>query len=99
MFHEINVTVTEFFTILFALGGVVGVWVGTKVKIAKIETTVTLKFAALELQIASYIKMNSDNIHQSFADNKEEHRTLMKDVREMRGSLTDISIEIAKLSK
>jgi outer membrane murein-binding lipoprotein Lpp len=84
---------------LALLGGLVSVWVGTNVKIAKIETTVNLKIAALEMSIASYIKSNTDNMHCSFADNKEEHKSLMTDVKEIRASVNQIGLEIAKLSK
>ena len=50
---------------LCLLGGVITVWVNTNVKIAKIETTVNIKIAAMEMSIAGYIKSNTENLHES----------------------------------
>ncbi|MCX6305530.1 MAG: hypothetical protein NT040_11230 [Bacteroidetes bacterium] len=106
MLHDLNLSVPEVFAMLLAIAGIVGVWVSVNVRIAKIETTVTLKIAAIEMSIATYIKSNSDNlrinaesVHCSFADNKEEHRAIANDVKEMRRTLGGISVEIAKLTK
>ena len=84
---------------LCLLGGVITVWVNTNVKIAKIETTVNLKIAAMEMSIASYIKTNTENLHESFSDNKEEHRIIGAEVKEIRSIVHEINIAIVKLAK
>lgn len=82
---------------LCLLGGVITVWVNTNVKIAKIETMVNIKIAAMEMSIATYIKTNTENIHESFMDNKEEHKGISKEVKEITITVNEIKISIAKL--
>ena len=84
---------------LCLLGGVITVWVNTNVKIAKIETTVNIKIASMEMSIANYINSNSQNLHDSFADNKEEHRGIGQEVKEIREIVNQINVSIAKLTK
>ncbi len=84
---------------LCLLGGVITVWVNTNVKIAKIETMVNIKIAAMEMSIAAYIKTNSENLHESFADNKEEHRSISAEIKEIRAIVHDINLAIVKFSK
>jgi len=82
---------------LCLLGGVITVWVNTNVKIAKIETLVNIKIAAMELAIATYIKSNTENIHESFAENKEEHKGISKEIKEITITVNEIRVSIAKL--
>ncbi|MCX6267041.1 MAG: hypothetical protein NTW16_06750 [Bacteroidetes bacterium] len=84
---------------LCLLGGVITVWVNTNVKIAKIETTVNIKIAAMEMSIAGYIKSNTENLHESFKENKEEHKTIGSEVKEIRAIVNEINISIAKFAK
>jgi hypothetical protein len=97
MFHDLNLTLPEVLGILLASGGLVSIWVSMSIRITRIETTVKIKIASVELSIANYIASNTKNITESFADNKEEHKEIMSEVKEMRGSLHDISITIAKI--
>ena len=106
MLHDLNLSIPEVFGVLLAIAGIVGVWVSVNVRIAKIETTVTLKIAAIEMSIANYIKSNSDavksnaiNVHDSFIDNKEEHKLIAADVKAIGATVNQISIELARLTK
>ena len=60
MLHELNLTISEVAGILAFIGGLFSVWVSTKVKIAKIETTMNLKIASIETKIAEYMQANSN---------------------------------------
>ncbi len=84
---------------LCLLGGVITVWVNTNVKIAKIETTVNLEIAQMKMSIAAYIKSNSDSLHESFADNKEEHKQIGAEVKGILAIVHEINIAIAKQAK
>jgi hypothetical protein len=99
MLQNIALVITLVISSLALLGGIITVWVNTNVKIARIDTTVTLKIAAIEMSIAAYIKSNSESLHSSFAENKEEHKNLILDVKEIRGMVTSIEKEIVKLTK
>ena len=97
MLHELNLTISEVAGILAFIGGLFSVWVSTKVKIAKIETTMNLKIASIETKIAEYMQANSKAIENFLTDNKQEHRELMHDVKNIRQSINGISINIAEL--
>jgi hypothetical protein len=77
-------------------GGLITVWVNTNVKIAKIETTLNLKVAAIELSIAGYIQSNTEIMRCNFADNRAEHQNLIADVKEVRELVHNINLHIAK---
>ncbi|MDP1624107.1 MAG: hypothetical protein Q8M08_17425 [Bacteroidales bacterium] len=87
------------FSAIALLGGLVTVWVNTNVKIAKLETTVTLKIAAIEMSMAAYIKTNSENLCASFAANKEDHHQFSLDMKELRTSIHTIDLNIQSLAK
>lgn len=97
MLHELNLSITELIAVMAFAGSIVTVWINTKVKIAKIETTVTLKMASLETKIAEYIQTNSKTIEEFVKDNKAEHREIAHDVRNIRQSINGIDLKIAKL--
>ncbi len=99
MFQNFVLIIGLIISAIALLGGLITVWVNTNVRIAKIETTVNLKIAAIEISMANYIKTNAESIHCSFSDNKEEHKNLMSDVKEIRGVVNSIEKEIIKLTK
>jgi len=85
-------------SVIVLFGGLVSVWVNTNVKIAKIETTVNLEVAAIKMQIATYINSNTATVQRSFDENKEEHRSIMNEVKEIRDSIGHVGSQIAKLT-
>ena len=95
--HQSISLIGVFIAAFALLGGLISVWVNTNVRIAKIETTVNIKIASMEMAIASYIKTNTENLHESFAENKEDHRAIGGEVKEIRAIVNQINISIAKL--
>ena len=105
MAHDLTLTLTEMVSILIFLLGLVSAWISLRVKITKIETstnmklasmesTSTLRFAAIESKLAEYIKNNNEQIKSFASDNKEEHRELMHDVKNIRSSINAIFMKI-----
>lgn len=45
--HDVNITFVELVQIMLFLGGIVGIWIGVRIKIAKIETGNALKIEGL----------------------------------------------------
>ena len=97
MLHDFNLTLPEFFGIIVVLASFVSVWVNTKVKIARIETSTNIRIASIEVKIAEYIQRNSATMDKFVQDNKDEHREIMHDVKGIRSSIQSLDVKIAEM--
>lgn len=94
----------EIIAILTLIILVVGAWINVRVKIKEIETTMNIKIVQLEARIAdqnrsnqTWVKDMKEMITQFLADNKEEHRSISHDVKNIRQSINAVCIKIAEL--
>ena len=102
--NMMNISFSEFLALLAILGSIVTVWVSTKVKIQKIETTMQLKLLELERKICEsndhhneWVLGMKELINQFLTDNKQEHKDIMHDVKGIRQSLGAINIRLAEI--
>jgi len=95
---------SEFLALMAILGSIITVWVSTKVKIQKIETTMQLKILELERKILEsndhhneWVLGMKEMINQFLTDNKQEHKDIMHDVKGIRQSINAMSIKLAEI--
>ncbi len=93
MMKEISLSLTEILSVLAAIGGVISVWIATSIKIAKLETMVQIKFAAIEAMVSGNMKENSDAIKEMIKNNREEHRDIMHDVKNIRQTIMSMALQ------
>lgn len=101
---NLTLSVQEILAILGMLGVVTGYYISLRVKIQKIDTSTQLKILELERQIASeksvhadWVKDIREMIAQFLCDNKEEHKALQHDTKNIRQGLENIRVSIAEL--
>ncbi|MFZ4523498.1 MAG: hypothetical protein ACOYNC_17475 [Bacteroidales bacterium] len=99
-----NISFSEFLALMAILGSIVTVWVSTKVRIQKIETTMQLKLLELERKICEsndhhneWVLGMKEMINQFLTDNKQEHKDIMHDVKGIRQSLNAMNIRLAEI--
>jgi len=92
--------ILAFLTLLFAI---VGVWINMRVKIQKIETTTTLKILELENKMrerddshSEWVNDVKNMIERFLVDNKEEHRAISHDVKNIRQSINAFNVRLAE---
>jgi len=100
----ISVSVMEILAFTAMMITIISGWVALKVKIQKYETTAQLKFLELEKKIADSNDHHNEwvagigrMVDKFLTDNKEEHKELMRDVKEIRQSINEVNITIAGL--
>jgi patatin-like phospholipase/acyl hydrolase len=83
---------------------ILSIWIGTRIRIQKIETTVNLKFIEMEKQILESNNHNNEwitgikqMIDKFLLDNKEEHRELIHDMKNVRTCMGAINEKLAYL--
>ena len=99
-----NISFSEFLALIAILSSIVTVWVSTKVRIQKIETTMQLKLLELERKICEsndhhneWVLGMKEMINQFLTDNKQEHKDIMHDVKGIRQSLNAMNIRLAEI--
>lgn len=106
---EITITFLELVTLLVFLGGIVGVWIAVKVKIAKLETTLSISLKALQAEFDLKIK-TIDSKTMGLSDfmavrltefvtgNKDDHNEIKLSVNELFKLIREQGKEIAKIT-
>lgn len=107
--HDINITFPELIQILIFLGGIVGVWIAVKIRIAKLETSTAIELAAIRRELDLQIKaidsktvgladFLSIRLAEFVTSNKEDHNTIKDSVDNITKMVNHINIEIAKIT-
>lgn len=101
---NLTLSIQDILAILGMLGVVTGYYISLRVKIQKIDTSTQLKILELERKIAAEKSVNADwvkdireMIAQFLCDNKEEHKELQHDTKNIRQGLENIRVSIAEL--
>lgn len=102
---EVSLSFSEILAFTVIMGSIVSVWVGVKVKIQKIETTTHIKFVEFERQLSDmdlrskeWMKGAGDALNRFVNENKEEHRELSHDTKNIRNSLQLVNERLAVLT-
>lgn len=84
---------------------ILSVWIGTRIKIQKIETTMNLKLIEIENKMNERDKAHDKWVSEIklmvatfLSDNKEEHRELSHDTKNIRQSLGLVNERLALLT-
>jgi hypothetical protein len=100
----LSASFSEFLALMAILGSIVTVWVSTKVKIQKIETTMQLKVLELERKIHEsndhhneWVLGMKEMINQFLTDNRQEHKDIMHDVKGIRQSINAMNVRLAEI--
>lgn len=89
-------SISEIITVVIFIGSVIMVWANTKVKIARIETTMNLKITEIETKLDENKKSSNDSTEKFQKENKEEHGEILKDIKSIQRSINDINLKLAK---
>lgn len=102
---EVNLSFSEILAFIVIMGSIVSVWIQVKVKIQKIETTTNIKFLDFERQLADmntrskeWMTGAGDALNRFVNENKEEHRELSHDTKNIRNSLQLVNERLAVLT-
>ena len=68
-----------------------------EMEIKQLETTTNLKIAGIEARIGDYIKSSSETMIAFIKENKEDHREIAHDVKNIRQSISAMDIKLAKM--
>lgn len=107
--HDLNLTFFEVITILGVLGGLVGIWIATKVQIAKLETKTQLgmesmrtefdiKIKAIDSKTVGLADFLNSRLNEFVASNREDHSELKESITHITDILNEVNIKIAKIT-
>lgn len=86
-------TMISAIALLFAI---ITSYFSSKMKLAKFQAETNMKFLEFERRLKEHIEGNTKDLDELWRENREDHKAIGKDVKDIANMITEMKLEIAK---
>ena len=89
----------EIATIISGIGllfAILASYFSFRMKLTKFETETNMRFLDFERRLADHIEGNAKDLDELWRENREDHKAIGKDVKDIANMITEMKLEIAK---